>query len=90
MHPNIHTVKHNSVFFYIMYHYITLSSVRKQQKTHPGPVTEGKDGREEAQRDMRRAAMGERRANQDEHPQDFSVSRYVLSYELRLKLNHAY
>ncbi|KAM9359958.1 intracellular hyaluronan-binding protein 4.S-like [Symphorus nematophorus] len=49
--------------------------VRKQQQARPGPVMESRDGRAEAQRGTKRAAFGERRANQEEFPQEFSVSR---------------
>lgn len=57
-----------------------LSSVRKQQQERSGPVTERGDGREEAQRGMKRAAAGERQATQEEYPQEFSISKYVLIY----------
>lgn len=62
-----------------------LSSARKQQQSRPGPVTEGGDCREEAQRGAKRAVYGERRTNQEEHPLEFSISKYVLSYNLRQK-----
>ncbi|KAG7237566.1 hypothetical protein INR49_032183, partial [Caranx melampygus] len=48
---------------------------RKQQQARPQPVTESGDGREEAQRGMKRAAAGERRANQEEYSQEFSNSK---------------
>lgn len=62
-----------------------LCSVHKQQQARPGPVTESGDGREEPQRGQKRAAFGERRANQGEYPQEFSISKYVFSYMLGLK-----
>lgn len=40
---------------------------------------EGGDGKEEAQRGMKRAAFGERRVHQEEHPQEVSISKYVCS-----------
>ncbi|XP_056231691.1 intracellular hyaluronan-binding protein 4-like [Seriola aureovittata] len=56
--------------------------VRKQQQqqqqpqqTRPRPVIESGDGREEAQRGMKRAAVAERRANQEAYPQEFSTSK---------------
>ncbi|XP_070821036.1 intracellular hyaluronan-binding protein 4 isoform X2 [Chaetodon trifascialis] len=49
--------------------------VRKQQQARPGPVVESRDGKEEVQRGTKRAAFGERRANQEEYPQEFSVSK---------------
>ncbi|XP_038558686.1 intracellular hyaluronan-binding protein 4-like [Micropterus salmoides] len=49
--------------------------VHKQQQARPGPVTESGDGREEPQRGQKRAAFGERRANQGEYPQEFSISK---------------
>ncbi|XP_041794036.1 intracellular hyaluronan-binding protein 4-like [Chelmon rostratus] len=48
---------------------------QQQQQARPGPLTESRDGREEAQRGTKRAAFLERRANQEEYPQEFSVSR---------------
>ncbi|XP_059192612.1 intracellular hyaluronan-binding protein 4-like [Centropristis striata] len=59
--------------------------VRKQQPARPGPVTESGDGREEAQRGMKRVAYGERRFNQDESPQEFSISKpsYYADSDLR-------
>ncbi|XP_070759818.1 intracellular hyaluronan-binding protein 4-like [Enoplosus armatus] len=62
--------------------------VRKQQQARPGPVTESResrDGREEAQRGTKRAAFGERRANQEEYPQEFSISKpsYNADSDLR-------
>jgi len=41
-------------------------------------VTESRDGREEAQRGMKRAAAGQRRANQEEQPLEFSISKYAI------------
>ncbi|XP_041643668.1 intracellular hyaluronan-binding protein 4-like [Cheilinus undulatus] len=48
--------------------------VCRQQQVRPGPVTESGDGREEAQRGSKRAAFGDRRVNQGDYPQEFSVS----------------
>ncbi|XP_070689655.1 intracellular hyaluronan-binding protein 4-like [Pempheris klunzingeri] len=58
--------------------------VRKQQ-ARPGPVTESGDGKEEAQRGTKRAAFGERRTNQDAHPQEFSISKpsYIADTDSR-------
>ncbi|KAE8291810.1 Intracellular hyaluronan-binding protein 4 [Larimichthys crocea] len=47
---------------------------QQQQQARPGPVTESRYGREEVQRGMKRAAY-DRRANQEEYPQEFSISR---------------
>ncbi|XP_023133432.1 intracellular hyaluronan-binding protein 4-like isoform X1 [Amphiprion ocellaris] len=61
--------------------------VRKQQQARPAPVTESGDG-EEAQRGMKRAAAAaarQRRANQDEHPQEFSISRPSENIDSDLK-----
>ncbi|XP_029295060.1 intracellular hyaluronan-binding protein 4-like isoform X2 [Cottoperca gobio] len=44
---------------------------QQQQQQRPGP--ESCDVRGEAQRSTKRAAFGERRANQEEYPQDFSI-----------------
>lgn len=51
-----------------------LPSVRRQQP-RPAPVSESGEGREEAQK---KAAAGQRRANQEEPPQEFSVSRFAF------------
>ncbi|CAK6950630.1 intracellular hyaluronan-binding protein 4-like [Scomber scombrus] len=48
--------------------------VRKQQ-AHAGPVNESGDGSEEAQRGTRVAAFRERRANQEEYPKEFPISK---------------
>ncbi|XP_042344668.1 intracellular hyaluronan-binding protein 4-like [Plectropomus leopardus] len=48
-------------------------TVRKQQQRRPGLVTESGDGREEAQRNTKRAAFGERRAIRQDNPQEFSI-----------------
>ncbi|XP_019954687.2 intracellular hyaluronan-binding protein 4-like [Paralichthys olivaceus] len=45
---------------------------QQQQQARPGPVTEN---REEAQRGMKRGAAGERRANLEEKPQEYSISK---------------
>ncbi|KAM3610839.1 uncharacterized protein V6R79_009447 [Siganus canaliculatus] len=49
-----------------------LFPVRKQQQVRPGPVT---DSREEAQKGTRRVAFGDRRTNQENYSQEFSVSK---------------
>ncbi|XP_036953064.1 intracellular hyaluronan-binding protein 4-like isoform X1 [Acanthopagrus latus] len=51
---------------------------QQQQPVRPGQVMEGGDG-EEAQRGMKRAAFGERRVHQEEHPQEFSISKPFYS-----------
>ncbi|KAI3372743.1 hypothetical protein L3Q82_023208 [Scortum barcoo] len=58
---------------------------RQQQRVRPGPVTESGDGREEAQRGTKRAAFGDRRANQEEYPQEFSIPKpsYNADSDLR-------
>ncbi|XP_071339471.1 intracellular hyaluronan-binding protein 4-like isoform X2 [Trachinotus anak] len=48
---------------------------QQQQEARSRPVIESGDGREEVQRAMKRAAIGERRANQEEYPQEFSISK---------------
>ncbi|XP_035513799.1 intracellular hyaluronan-binding protein 4-like [Morone saxatilis] len=48
---------------------------QQQQQARPRPGTDSRDGREEAQRGMKRVAFGERRANQVEYPQEFSISK---------------
>uniref|UniRef100_A0A3Q1FFM4 Intracellular hyaluronan-binding protein 4-like n=1 Tax=Acanthochromis polyacanthus TaxID=80966 RepID=A0A3Q1FFM4_9TELE len=59
--------------------------VRKQQQARPAPVAESRDG-EEAQWGMKRAAAaGQRRANQDKHPQDFSISKPFDNIDSDLK-----
>ncbi|KAM4577353.1 intracellular hyaluronan-binding protein 4-like [Odontesthes bonariensis] len=50
------------------------ASVNKQQAGH-APVTESRDGREEAQRGMKRAAAVQRRVNQEEQPLEYSISK---------------
>ncbi|KAK5871030.1 hypothetical protein PBY51_003933 [Eleginops maclovinus] len=47
--------------------------VRQQQQARPGPVTESGYGRGEAQKSTKRATFGERWANQEGHPQEFSI-----------------
>ncbi|XP_034397046.1 intracellular hyaluronan-binding protein 4-like [Cyclopterus lumpus] len=47
----------------------------RQQQVLPGPVKERADGREEAYGGTKRAAFGERWANKEEYPQEFSISR---------------
>ncbi|XP_040899277.1 intracellular hyaluronan-binding protein 4-like [Toxotes jaculatrix] len=47
----------------------------KQQQEQQQARPESRDGREEGQRGMKRAAAGERRANQEEYPQEFSISK---------------
>lgn len=42
-------------------------------------MMEGGDGKEEAQRGMKRATFGERRVHQEEHLQEVSISKYVCS-----------
>ncbi|XP_018530515.1 LOW QUALITY PROTEIN: intracellular hyaluronan-binding protein 4-like [Lates calcarifer] len=59
--------------------------VRKQQQERSGPVTERGDGREEAQRGMKRAAAGERQATQEEYPQEFSISKPSYNAESNLR-----
>lgn len=58
--------------------------VRKQQG-RAGPVNESGDGNEEAQRGMRMAGFRERRANQEEYPKEFSISKpaYNPDYDYR-------
>ncbi|XP_073322054.1 intracellular hyaluronan-binding protein 4-like isoform X2 [Pagrus major] len=56
-----------------------LAPARKQQPARPGPVMESGDGKEEVQRGMKRAAFGERRVNQEEHPQEVSISKPFYS-----------
>ncbi|KAG7490150.1 hypothetical protein JOB18_029233 [Solea senegalensis] len=65
-------------------------AVQKQQQqqlqqTRPGPVSEGRGGKEDAQRGMKRAAAGERKTNQDEYSQEFSISKpsYYAESDLR-------
>uniref|UniRef100_A0A3B4GFS2 Hyaluronan binding protein 4 n=1 Tax=Pundamilia nyererei TaxID=303518 RepID=A0A3B4GFS2_9CICH len=55
-----------------------------KQLPRPAPVSESGEGREEAQK---KAAAGQRRANQEEPPQEFSVSRpsYNSDFDLRGK-----
>nr|XP_046243714.1 intracellular hyaluronan-binding protein 4-like [Scatophagus argus] len=48
---------------------------KPQPQSRPGPVTESRNGREEAQRSTKKAAFGERRANQEEYPQEFPISK---------------
>ncbi|XP_072243803.1 intracellular hyaluronan-binding protein 4-like [Leuresthes tenuis] len=60
--------------------------VHKQQGGH-APVTESRDGREAAQRGMKRAAAaaGQRRANQEEQPLEFSISKPVYNDDSDLR-----
>ncbi|KAF3851236.1 hypothetical protein F7725_013008 [Dissostichus mawsoni] len=51
------------------------------QQGRPGPVTESGYGRGESQRNTKRPAFGERRANQDEYPQDFSIPKPYYNTE---------
>ncbi|XP_060928315.1 intracellular hyaluronan-binding protein 4-like [Limanda limanda] len=47
---------------------------QQQQQARPGPVAETREDREEAQRGMKRGVAGERRANQEERPQEYSIA----------------
>ncbi|TNN50180.1 Intracellular hyaluronan-binding protein 4 [Liparis tanakae] len=49
--------------------------VARQQQVLPGPVKGRADGREEAYGGTKRAAFGERWANKEEYPQEFSISK---------------
>ncbi|XP_034452491.1 intracellular hyaluronan-binding protein 4 isoform X1 [Hippoglossus hippoglossus] len=48
---------------------------QQQQQARPGPVAETREDREEAQRGMKRGVAGERRANQEERPQEYSIAK---------------
>ncbi|KAJ4942201.1 hypothetical protein JOQ06_012067 [Pogonophryne albipinna] len=53
----------------------------------PAPVTESGYGRGESQRNTKRPAFGERRANQDEYPQDFSIPKPYYNTEISENFN---
>lgn len=55
-----------------------LVSLVRQQQVLPGPVKERADGREEAYGGTKRAAFGERWANKEQYPQEFSISKYAF------------
>lgn len=48
-------------------------------------ATEGRAGKEEVQRGIKRAVFGERRTNQDETPQDLAIPKYVFSWNPRIQ-----
>lgn len=55
------------------------SDCKQQQQARPGPVADNRDGSEEVQRGPKRAALVERKVNQ-EYPQEFSVAKYVFLF----------
>lgn len=65
--------------FSVYCQYFALFSACKQQQAHPGPVADNRDGSEEVQRGPKRAALAERKVNQ-EYPQEFSVAKYVFLF----------
>lgn len=48
-------------------------------------ATEGRAGKEEVQRGIKRAVFGEGRTNQDENPQDLAIPKYVFSWNPRIQ-----
>lgn len=62
-----------------------LSSARKQlqQQTRPAPAAGGRNGTEAVQRGAKRAAFGERKAKQEEQPQEFSIPKCASHAKLK-------
>lgn len=54
-----------------------VSAARTQPQTRPVPVVSVKNGTEVVERGAKRPTFGERRAKQEEQPQDFSIPKYV-------------
>lgn len=54
-----------------------LSAARKQPQTRPAPVVNVRNGTEALQRGAKRATFGERKAKQEEQPQEFSIPKYA-------------
>lgn len=54
-----------------------LSAACKQPQTRPVPVVSVRNGSEAVQRGAKRATFGERKAKQEEQPQEFSIPKFV-------------